>query len=69
MKSELLKGDKVMMKESEKIYFETYKQCKDVTPDECYIGGKHCGTCAHCREYDSDFHYFENSYCTACKRK
>ena len=56
------------MGKNEKFYFEKYKQTKDVTPAECYIGGKHCATCAHCREYGANFEPFKNCYCTAVRK-
>lgn len=53
-----------------------YKSCRDVTKDECYIGGKNCGTCMYRdntrdkegfrrSDYDSSDYY---DWCTACKR-
>ena len=50
------------------MFFQKYKQTKDVALDECYIGGKNCGTCAHCGEHDSNWRYFENAYCTCALR-
>lgn len=64
------------MRKSEMLFFEKYKQTKDVTLDECYMGGKNCGTCMHCvewaREYDCKWNWFENRYCTCallCKEQ
>ena len=56
------------MTESEKIYFEKYKQTKDVQESDCHIGGHNCHTCAHCRSYDSNFNHFDNAYCTCAKK-
>lgn len=56
------------MTKSEKIYFEKYKMVREVALEECYMGSKNCGTCAHCREYDSNFWSFKNSYCTCAKK-
>ena len=57
------------MSENEKYYFETYKQCKEVTESECYIGGRNCGTCAHCRKWDAKSHEFINNYCLCVRRE
>lgn len=55
-------GDK--MTDVELLYFNKYKQAKDVTFDECYPGGKNCGSCMYYRDHDSDWRWFENDYCS-----
>lgn len=55
------------MTETEKKYKEKYKKCSEVSLEECFIGGKNCGTCAHRAQWDSNFNYFENDYCTCAK--
>ena len=57
------------MKDYEKLYYEEYKETKDVTEEECYAGGKHCASCMYRREYGSNFEPFENSYCTAVRKE
>lgn len=57
------------MNKKEREYKDIYKTCREVSPEDCYMGiAKNCGTCAHCAEHDSSFWYFENSYCTVAKR-
>lgn len=53
---------------TEKECMKKYKRIKDVTLEECYIGGKNCGTCAHCKEHDINFHWYEHSYCVRAKK-
>lgn len=52
------------MSEDELLYFNKYKRTKDVTLDECYMGGKNCGTCMHCKDHDSNWNWFEYNYCS-----
>lgn len=54
---------------NEKIYFEKYKKVTEVKESNCPMGNKgFCHTCMYRREYDSNFHYFENAYCTMIER-
>ncbi len=56
------------MTTAEKNYSEKYRLIQDVAVSDCYMGSKNCGTCAHCRKYDSRYRPFENSYCTCAEK-
>lgn len=45
-----------------------YRECREVSVDDCYMGGHNCHTCAHCLKWDSNFRYYKNDYCS-CARK
>lgn len=48
-----------------------YKQCSEVTPEECFIGGNHCATCMHCfgeHRWSAEGE-FNSVYCTCAKKE
>ena len=53
---------------SEKEYMITYKTITEVNTNECYMGSKNCGTCAHCRTHTASGKELKNDYCTCAKR-
>lgn len=52
------------MRESEKDIASRRKLCRDVTTEECYMGGHCCATCMYRADHDSEWSAFENDYCT-----
>lgn len=41
------------------------KEIANVTPEECYTGGKHCASCMYCKTVWDEEQYKEISYCKA----
>ena len=56
------------MNNGERYMMEHFKTTREVTFDECFMGGKHCATCAHCVDHDSNFREYENDYCVTALR-